>query len=117
MSGLVGWDEGIFVGTGTILNVTSPYAALSISGTVLNLNIPNPSLPAGPSGLVGWDEGIPLGTGTVLKVVSQNAALSISGTVLNLHVVALKIVMDPVAVDPPVPVLTVDGDDYVYYEV
>lgn len=84
MTGLVGWDEGIYVATGTILNVTGPNATLSASGTVLNLNFTNPTFPSPQIGVVGWDEGVYVGTGTVLNVTGPNAALSISGTVLNL---------------------------------
>jgi hypothetical protein len=42
--GFVGWDEGIYLGTGTILNVTGDGATLSFSGTVFNLSVPVRSL-------------------------------------------------------------------------
>lgn len=41
--GFVGWDEGTFLGTGTILNVVGSGATLTLSGTVFNLNIPGGS--------------------------------------------------------------------------
>jgi hypothetical protein len=35
---------------------------------------------------------------------------------VHLSTTQMKIVMQPSAIDPPVPVLTPDGDDYVYYD-
>ena len=81
--GVVGWDEGTLVGTGTILNVVGAGAALSRSGTVLNLSVPAPVFPASQIGVMGWNRGVPLGTGTVINTTG-NLSTSISGTVLNI---------------------------------
>jgi hypothetical protein len=58
---------------------------MTLSGSVLNLNIPNPTFPAELIGIFGQDEGINQGTGTILNVTGE-ASLTRSGTVLNLNV-------------------------------
>lgn len=51
--GLVGWDEGIFQGTGTILNVRGQNAVLTVSGTVIDVFITGSSSAGGiPSGTI-----------------------------------------------------------------
>lgn len=86
--GIMGWDEGQPLGTGTILNVVGAGANFSISGTVLNLSVQGGgSSFAGVDqiGIYAQDEGIPIGTGTVINVTGDNVQVSLSGTVLNLH--------------------------------
>jgi len=80
--GIMGWDEGTPVGTGTILNATGQRATLSLSGTVLNLNI-SPD-PAELIGVYGLSNGVPLGTGTWIDF-GTNLTATISGTVIRLN--------------------------------
>lgn len=87
--GVMGQDEGVPQGSGTVLNVTGE-AVLSRSGTILNLHVPGgaqgPSGPAGAFGVMGQDEGLNLGTGTTLNFVGAGVTATISGTVLNVNV-------------------------------
>lgn len=79
--GMYGHDEGVPVGTGTILNVTGERAVLSLSGTVLNLNI-SPD----PEELIGvaiQNEGSFLATGVTIDIMGS---VTISGSVVNLRV-------------------------------
>lgn len=80
-SGLVGWDEGVYIATGTILNVTGQRAVLSASGTVLNLTI-SPD-PFDNVGAYITNNGVSLGTGTRIDV-GNNLTASLSGTVLRI---------------------------------
>ncbi len=82
--GIFGQDEGINQGTGTILNVTGQRAIISLSGTVLNLNI-SPD-PFDNIGIMAWDEGVPIGTGTILNFVGSPVDVSISGSVLRVFI-------------------------------
>lgn len=77
--GIMGWDEGVPLGTGTVLNVVGAGASLTLSGTVLNLNVPG-----GGNGLVFQDSGVPLGTGTILNFVGDELYASVSGSVAQL---------------------------------
>lgn len=83
--GIAGMDEGVPVGTGTILNVVGGGATLTRSGTVLNLDV---QAGAGGSGLgvMAQDEGVPLGTGTTFNFVGNNVHASISGAVVRVFV-------------------------------
>lgn len=89
-SSVVVWDEGSFVGTGTIINFVGANVDTSISGTVIRVFITGSSgglLPVFPQeviGIYGQDEGTPLGTGTILNVVGDNIDISLSGTVLRI---------------------------------
>jgi hypothetical protein len=76
---IMGWDEGIPVGTGSVLNVTGDGASLSISGTVLELNVPGPFL---------QDDGAPLGylsaidfagAGVTATLLGSQATITIPG--------------------------------------
>jgi hypothetical protein len=60
--GMMGWDEGIPLGTGTILNVTGDGASVSLSGTVLELNIPSASLAPVTGSVVLLDDDALLGS-------------------------------------------------------
>lgn len=79
--GFVGWDEGSFIATGTILNVVGARLMLSVSGTVLNLNS-SPD-PQELIGIYGLSNGAPLGTGTWLNI-GNNLTASISGSVIRI---------------------------------
>jgi len=69
--GVMGWDEGIPLGTGTILNVTGDGASLSLSGTVLELNVPGPFL---------QDDGAPLGYLSAIDFVGAGVTATLVGT-------------------------------------
>lgn len=85
--GIMGWDEGVPLGTGTILNVTGDGATLTISGAVLNLNIPGGGVGGGGAfGVMVQDEGVPLGTGTTLNFVGSGVTATISGSVVQVNI-------------------------------
>lgn len=69
--GIMGWDEGIPVGTGSVLNVTGDGASLSISGTVLELNVPGPFL---------QDDGAPLGYLSAIDFVGAGVTATLLGS-------------------------------------
>jgi hypothetical protein len=69
--GIMGWDEGVPLGTGTILNVTGDGASLSLSGTVLELNVPGPFL---------QDDGAPLGYLAAIDFVGAGVTATLVGT-------------------------------------
>lgn len=75
-NGLMGWDEGIPLGTGSILNVTGPNLSLSLSGTVFNLNSINPVFPVDNIGVMLQVTGSNLGTGTTLNFFGASVILS-----------------------------------------
>jgi predicted GH43/DUF377 family glycosyl hydrolase len=81
--GFVGQDEGVYLATGTVLNVTGAGATLSVSGTVFNLNVPGGG--GGGAGVMVWDEGQPLSTGTILNVVGDELYISVSGSVAQIN--------------------------------
>jgi predicted GH43/DUF377 family glycosyl hydrolase len=81
--GFVGWDEGIYLATGTVLNVTGAGATMTVSGTVFNLNVPGGG--GGGAGVMVWDEGRPLSTGTILNVVGDELYISVSGSVAQIN--------------------------------
>lgn len=75
--GLMGWSEGITLGTGTVLNVRGLNAAFTISGTTLDLFVTGVIYPPHPgdashaletiSGGYAWSQGkLVLNTGTML---------------------------------------------------
>lgn len=83
--GVMTQDEGIPLGTGTTLNFVGAGVTATISGSVVNVNIPGGGGGASGLGFVGWDEGIYQATGTILNVTGQRLTLTASGTVLNLN--------------------------------
>lgn len=60
-------------------------------------------------------EGLPAG---LSRVAASNGTSLYAARHDHVHLstTQMKIVMDVAAIDPPVPVLTPDGDDYVYYD-
>lgn len=84
--GIVGWDEGIFVGTGSVLNVVGDNVVLSRSGTVLNLLHTNPPFPQSQIGIYGQDEAVGQGTGTILNLRGNTSQLTVSGTVIDIFI-------------------------------
>lgn len=84
--GVMGWDEGIPLGTGTTLNFVGENVEATISGSVIRVFVTGTpvAFPQELIGVMGWSAGTPLGTGTVLDV--EGASLSLSGTVLRLFV-------------------------------
>lgn len=89
--GLVVWDEGIFLVTGTVLNFVGDNVEASVSGTVVRVFVtgtaPIPVVfPQDNIGVMGQNAGIPLGTGTTLNVLGTNYDFSLSGTVLRLFI-------------------------------
>ena len=80
--GFVGRDEGVFVGTGTVLDVVGSRATLSFSNPVFTLNI-SPD-PVDNIGVFGRNNGTNLGTGTVIDF-GQGLNAAITGTTLFVH--------------------------------
>lgn len=82
--GIMTWDEGIPLGTGTVLNFVGAGVTATISGSVVNVNIPaSGGGGAGGLGVMAQDEGIPLGTGTTFNFVGNGIDASISGSVVR----------------------------------
>jgi len=81
-AGIVGRDEGAFVGTGTILDVVGSRAVLSFSSPVLTLNI-SPD-PVDNIGVFGRNHGTNLGTGTIIDF-GQGLNAAITGSTLFVH--------------------------------
>ena len=84
-------DEGVFQGTGTVLNFVGAGVSATVAGDTATITITGSSGGVGGSsidtiGFAGQDEGVNLGTGTVLNVVGEGAAFTRSGTVLRLEV-------------------------------
>lgn len=79
--GMFGMDDGVPVGTGSVLNATDGLV-LTRSGTYLDLSVVPVVFPQELIGVVGWQTGTYVGTGTILDV--EGASLSISGSVLKL---------------------------------
>lgn len=84
--GIYGHDEGVPVGTGTILNVTGDGATLTRSGTVLNLSIPGGGGAVGIQGIPAQDEGISIGTGTEINFVGAGVTATMVGTVVTVNI-------------------------------
>jgi len=88
--GFVAWDEGILLGTGTVLNFVGPNVDASISGSVVRVFITGStggSVTVPVTGtFVVQDEGVTLGSATTLNVVSPSANISISGSVARLFI-------------------------------
>lgn len=83
--GIMGWDEGQPLGTGTVLNIIGGNATLSLSGTVFNLDLSSQGGGGVPGlGFVGWNKGELVGTGSILNVTENDLTLSRSGTVLEI---------------------------------
>jgi hypothetical protein len=82
--GFIGKDEGVFQGTGTILNVVGNDVVLSFSGSTLTFLHTNPAFPQDNIGIYGQNKGVSLGTGTTLNVNGTRLTLTQSGTVLEL---------------------------------
>lgn len=78
--GIMGWDEGAPLGTGTILNVVGSRLTASLSGTVLQ--IASSPDPVDNIGVMFQNEGVPLGTGTTLNVIGS---VTVSGSVTELR--------------------------------
>jgi hypothetical protein len=88
--GFVGQDEGVYLATGTVLNVTGAGATLSVSGTVFNLNVPGGgSSFAGVDqiGIYALDDGTPVGTGSTVNFGS-NLSVVRTGTTLFVDAIA-----------------------------
>ena len=88
--GFVAQDEGILLGTGTVLNFVGQNVEASISGSVVRVFITGSSggsisLPASGTFVV-QDEGLTLGSVTTLNVVGSLADISVSGTVARLFI-------------------------------
>lgn len=83
IQGLMVWDEGTPLNTGTILNVVGSRLQAAVSGTVILLSSSPDPQPV--FGIMGRAAGVNLGTGTILDVItSGRLTFSISGTVLAL---------------------------------
>lgn len=80
--GFVGQNKGIYLATGTVLNVNGSRLTLSASGTVFNLtNSPDPQ---SQIGIYGLTSGTPIGTGTSMNFVYPIYA-SMSGTTIHVQ--------------------------------
>lgn len=87
--GVFGQDEGIPLGTGTILNFVGANVEASISGTVIRVFVTGSSggdvnFPIELIGVYGKNQGQNVGTGTIFNVTEPDLNLSLSGTTLNL---------------------------------
>lgn len=78
-------DDGVPIGTGTILNFNNNLSS-SVSNGVVTINATAGGGGGGGIGVVAWDEGIFLGTGTILNFVGPNVDASISGSVIRVFV-------------------------------
>lgn len=84
--GFVGWDEGVVLGTGTVLNAVGDNLVATRSGSVIQLLHTNPSIsfPQDNIGVLGRNQGVNLGTGTTIDWgTGMNAA--ITGSVIFVH--------------------------------
>lgn len=81
--GFVAWDEGIFLGTGTVLNFVGAGVTATISGTVVNVNVPSSGGGTATGSVTIWDDGIVVGAPAILNV-NKNLYATMSGTVANL---------------------------------
>jgi len=79
-------DDGVPLGTGTILNFNNNLSASIVNGVVTINAAAGGGGGGGQIGIMGWDEGIPLGTGTILNFVGPNVDASISGSVIRIFV-------------------------------
>ncbi len=85
--GVMGQNQGINLGTGTTLNFVGAGVTATISGTVINVNIPGGAGGGGAGfGVFGEDEGVPLGTGSIMNFRGANVTASISGSTLDVFV-------------------------------
>lgn len=80
--GFVAWDEGIFLGTGTVLNFVGAGVTATISGSVINVNVPN-SGGAVTGSVTIWESGIFKGSPAVLDL-RNNLSTTVSGTVISI---------------------------------
>lgn len=101
--GVVGWDDGVYKGSGTIINLRGDNTWLTVSGTVIDILVSGtaggvgpqgPTGATGPQGPVGagnpglWvlDEGTPLGTGTIFNFRGTPIVATISGSMIDVYV-------------------------------
>lgn len=82
--GVFGQDEGVPLGTGTILNFVGPNVDASISGTVIRVFVTGST--GGLSSVSIQDEGIVQGNATVFNFLGDAVWASVSGTVANISV-------------------------------
>lgn len=83
--GVMGQDEGINLGTGTTLNFVGAGVTTSISGSVIQVNVPGGGGGgAGTFGFFGENNGVPLGTGSILNVRGPMLTMTISGSTFDL---------------------------------
>lgn len=78
--GFVAWDEGIFLGTGTVLNFVGAGVTATISGTVVDVNIPGGGGSGGSGTVVIMDDGVTRGSASNLNFGSQLSAVITGST-------------------------------------
>lgn len=85
--GVFGQDEGLNLGTGTTVNFVGAGVTATLSGTVLNVNIPggggNPPV---TGTVVIQDEGSTLGSVPTINFSGAGVTSSISGTTANVNI-------------------------------
>lgn len=90
INGLLVQDEGVLLGTGTILNFVGNNVVATISGTVVNIFVTgSASVGTNPpitGSIIIWDEGVNKGSSTILNFVGDNVVATISGTVANIYI-------------------------------
>lgn len=79
--GVIGLDEGIFLGTGSYLNFVGAGVTATISGAIINVNIPG-SNPSPTQGVVVQNNGNYFASGTVISF-DNNLYLGLSGTIIH----------------------------------
>jgi hypothetical protein len=81
-------DEGVFLGTGTTLDIAGDELEATISGSVVRIYHSGTPItfPAEIIGVYGLDEGVPLGTGTWIDWSGAGVTATISGSVLSISI-------------------------------
>lgn len=79
--GFAGQDEGAFLGTGTTLNFVGAGVTASLSGSVIQVNVPGGSAGVDTIGIAAMDDGTPIGTGSIVNFGSNLTAVRTGTTI------------------------------------
>lgn len=81
--GVMTWDEGVPLGTGTVLNFVGAGVTATISGTVVNVNVPSSGGGTATGSVTIWESGVSKGSPAILDL-RNNLSATASGTVISL---------------------------------